>query len=165
MLHALRGILGEEVFFKAYRAFTERWAYKHPTPYDFFNTFEDVAGRELDWFWRGTLYETWTMDHAVASVESTDDGVVVTVEDRGRLPMPVLLRATTADGRTLERRVGVEPWLEGRRSVTVTLDADEVSRVVLDPDEFLPDLDRANNTWTPTDAARSSSPVKSESTP
>ena len=146
MLHALRGILGEETFFEAYRTFTERWAYKHPTPYDFFNTFEDVAGRELDWFWRGTLYETWTMDHAVQSVEQTEDGAVVTVADEGQLPMPVLLRATFADGRTVERRVGVEPWLNGKRSVEVPLDG-TVTEVRIDADKMLPDLDRSNNTW------------------
>jgi len=48
MLHALRGLLGEETFFEAYRAFVDRWALKHFTPYDFFNIFEDVADRDLD---------------------------------------------------------------------------------------------------------------------
>ena len=148
MLHALRGVLGEETFFEAYRTFAERWAYKHPTPYDFFNTFEDVAGRELDWFWRGAFYETWTMDHAVQSVEQTDDGVTVIVADRGRLPMPVLLEATYADGRVVERRVDVDPWLNGERSVTISLEPGTLRRVTLDPDGVFPDLNRGNDTWT-----------------
>ena len=117
-----------------------------------------MAGRELDWFWRGALYETWTMDHAVQSVEPTDSGPVVTVADRGRLPMPVLLEATYADGRTVERRVGVDPWLDGQRRVEVQLAAGTVERVVLDPDRVLPDLTRDNNTWTADDAATPSSP-------
>jgi hypothetical protein len=148
MLHALRGVLGEETFFEAYRTFAERWSYKHPTPYDFFNTFEDVAGRELDWFWRGAFYETWTMDHAVQSVEQTDDGVTVIVADRGRLPMPVLLEATYADGRVVERRVDVDPWLNGERSVTISLEPGTLRRVTLDPDGVFPDLNRRNDTWT-----------------
>lgn len=147
MLHALRGILGEDTFFEAYRAYAERWVYKHPTPYDFFNTFEDVAGRELDWFWRGAFYETWVLDQAVSSVEATDDGVVVTVTDAGRLPMPVLLEAEYADGRTVERRIGVEPWLNGKRAVEVTLRPGTVTRVTIDPDQMLPDFDRTNNVW------------------
>ncbi len=149
MLHALRGILGEDTFFEAYRTFAERWAYKHPTPHDFFNTFEDVAGRDLDWFWRGTLYNTWTLDQAIASVDSANDGVAVTVADEGTLPMPVLLRATYADGRTLTRRIGVAPWLNGRRRVTVSLPSGTVTRITIDPNQTLPDLDRTNNTWTP----------------
>jgi len=147
MLHALRGILGEETFFDAYQTFAKRWAYKHPTPHDLFNTFEDVADRELDWFWRGTLYETWTMDHAVESVEETGDGVVVTVVDKGQLPMPVFLQATYADGRTVERRVGVDAWLDGKRSVEITLEAGTVKSVTLNSSQSLPDLDPANNTW------------------
>jgi hypothetical protein len=42
-----------------------------PSPHDLFNPFEDVAGRDLDWFWRGTLYETWTLDHAIRSAVDT----------------------------------------------------------------------------------------------
>jgi hypothetical protein len=148
MLHALRTILGEETFFEAYRTYTERWAYKHPTPYDFFNTFEDVAERELDWFWRGAFYESWTMDHAIESVEQTEDGVVVTVVDRGLLPMPVLLQATYEDGRTVERRVGVDPWMSGKRTIDVTLDTGTVTQVTLNPGNTFPDLNRRNNVWT-----------------
>jgi len=153
MLHALRGVLGEETFFEAYRTYVERWAYKHPRPHDLFNTFEDVADRELDWFWRGAFYETWTMDHAVASVEQTGDGAVVTIADRGRLPMPVLLEVTYADGRTVDRRVGVDPWLDGQRTAEVALEEGTVERIVIDPDRMLPDLDRSNNTWTASGAS------------
>jgi hypothetical protein len=151
MLHALEAVLGEETFFEAYRTFAERWTYKHPTPYDLFNTFEDVAGRELDWFWRGTLYETWTLDQAVSSVESTDEGNVVTVTDKGRLPMPVMLRVEYADGRTLERRVGVDPWLNGKRSVEAQFPAGTITRVTIDPDKMLPDLDGSDNVWKASD--------------
>jgi len=148
MLNALRAILGEDTFFEAYETFAERWAFKHPTPHDLFNTFEDVAGRELDWFWRGALYETWTMDHAVRAVEQTEDGPVVTVVDEGRLPMPVFLRATYADGRTATRRVSVKPRLEGRQTVDVSLEKGTVTQVTLDARKVLPDVDRSNNTWT-----------------
>ena len=148
MLHALRSVVGDETFFEAYRTFAERWAYKHPTPYDFFNTFEDVAGRELDWFWRGAFYESWTMDHAVQSVEQTDEGVVVTVADQGQLVMPVFLEATYADGRTVERRVGVDPWLDGERTVEVRLEEGTVTQVTLNPEHTLPDVDRSNDEWT-----------------
>lgn len=151
MLHALRGILGEETFFEAYRTYAERWAYKHPTPHDFFNTFEEVADRELDWFWRGAFYESWTMDQAVGAVEQTSDTTTVTVTDKGQLPMPVLLEAQYADGRTVERRVGVTPWLSGRRTVSVGLPSDSLVRVRLDPQSVLPDVNRANNTWTPSE--------------
>lgn len=147
-LHALRGLVGQDRFHDAYRTYTRRWAFKHPQPYDLFNTFEDVLGTDYDWFWRSLFFETWTLDHAIASVEQTDDGVVVTVEDRGRTPMPVLVRATYEDGRTTSKAIPVDVWLEGNREATVTFEAGDVSRVALDPERFLPDVDRTNNVWT-----------------
>ncbi|MDX1548425.1 MAG: M1 family metallopeptidase, partial [Rhodothermales bacterium] len=72
LLSTLRAVLGEETFMRGYRMFIDRWAYKHPYPYDLFNTFEDAAGRDLDWFWHSWYFETWTLDQAVAGV--TMDG-------------------------------------------------------------------------------------------
>ena len=75
-LHALRGIVGEEAFMTAYREYADRWQYKHPTPYDLFNTFNDVLDQDLDWFWTTMFYETWTHDLAVGNVEQNSDGVL-----------------------------------------------------------------------------------------
>ena len=79
------------------------------------------------------------------------DEVVVTVRDERRLAMPVLLKAEYRDGRTVERRVGVDPWLKGRRTVEITLLSGSLARVTLDPDQMLPDVDRADNVWTASD--------------
>jgi len=101
---------------------------------------------------RGAFYESWALDQAVASVETTSNEVVMTVRDERRLPMPVLLEAEYADGRTVERRVGVGPWLAGRRTVEVSLPSGTVTRVTLDPDQVLPDVDRSDNVWTAGDS-------------
>ena len=146
-LRALEFVLGEETFERAYREYVERWAYKHPYPYDLFNTFEDIAGRDLDWFWTSLFYETWTLDQAVAGVESDASGVTVTVEDRGMTPMPVELQVTYDDGATAAQTIDVEAWLSGDRSVTATFPAGDVARVELDPGAYLPDNDRFNNVW------------------
>lgn len=154
MLHALRGVLGEETFFEAYRTYAERWAYKHPTPYDFFNTFEEAAGEDLDWFWRPALYETWTMDQAIAGVEHrSDSSAAITIEDEGRFPLPVLLRITYADGSVQEQRVPVDAWLSGERTATVQASGSgAVTRVEIDPEQYMPDVDRSDNVWTADDA-------------
>lgn len=146
ILHALRGLVGEDDFRRAYRTYAERWAFKHPYPYDFFNTFEDVLGRELDWFWQPLFFETWTLDQAIARVDVGAN--TVTIDDRGLVPMPVLLRATYDDGRTEEVRIPVEEWLDGSRSHTAQLPEGAVQRVEIDPDGYLPDVERTNNVWT-----------------
>jgi len=52
-------VLGKERFDKAFRAYTERWAFKHPMPDDFFRTIENVAGEDLGWFWRSWFMNNW----------------------------------------------------------------------------------------------------------
>lgn len=147
-LRAMQGIYGDEKFLAAYREYGRRWLYKHPTPYDLFNTFEDVLGEDLDWFWSSWIYETWTLDQAVTGVETGRDEVVVTVTDKGLIPMPVLLRVTYLDGRTEERKVPVDVWLEGRRQTAVAFPGGRVQKVEIDPENYLPDVDKKNNVWT-----------------
>lgn len=150
---ALRGVLGEDTFNDAYRTFLADWQYKYPYPTDFFNTFERVSGRDLDWFWASFYYETWSLDHAIGAVTTSSDRVEVTVEDRGRAFMPVHLTLTLADGSTLERTIPVDVWLRGRTSATTTVNVDgsSVQKVEIDAAQHFPDVDRSNNTWMASD--------------
>jgi hypothetical protein len=148
VLVALRGVLGEEMFMRAFREYAQRWKYKHPYPWDFFNTFEEVSGRELGWFWRSWYFETWTLDQAVHSVIAQADGTtLITIEDRGRVPMPVHLTITRADGRTERHAIEVEHWLSGHTTAGIAVPGTDVTRVEIDAAMQFPDVDRANNVW------------------
>ena len=61
-------ILGRKLFDKAFKTYSERWAFKHPKPADFFRSIEDVSGVDLDWFWRGWFYSTDPVDIAIDTV-------------------------------------------------------------------------------------------------
>ena len=148
VLVALRGILGEETFHRAYREYGRRWIGRHPYPEDFFNTIDDVSGRDLSWFWRTWFYEGWALDQAIGSVEVRGDSVAITVEDRGMAPMPVLLAVTRTDGSVQRVDVPVDVWLTGVRSHVVEVWAHPaVVRVEIDPDALFPDVDRTNQRW------------------
>jgi hypothetical protein len=150
MLVALRGVLGERTFLEAYRSFIQAWAYKHPYPWDLFNHFEAVSGRDLDWFWRSWYYETWTLDQAVASVTQTEDGTRIVIADLGLVPMPVHLRITLAGGDVIDEVIPVGVWLSGAKTAAMNLPGDaRVVRVEIDPESAFPDVDRANNAWVP----------------
>jgi hypothetical protein len=149
-LHALRGLLGEETFMRGYREYGRRWTNRHPQPQDLFNTFNDISGRDLSWFWRTWFYETWTLDQAIAGVQRSGDRLLVTVEDRGSAPMPARLVITRTDGTTERAEIPVEYWLQGHaRGVHSVERAGTVSRIEIDPDRLFPDLDRTNQSWTP----------------
>tara|TARA_B100000963_G_C22616743_1_gene667735 strand:- start:323 stop:2662 length:2340 start_codon:yes stop_codon:yes gene_type:complete len=62
-------IMGRELFDYAFKTYSERWAFKHPTPADFFRTMEDASAVDLDWFWRGWFY---TNDHVDISLDEVN---------------------------------------------------------------------------------------------
>ncbi|HXF96340.1 MAG TPA: M1 family metallopeptidase [Gemmatimonadales bacterium] len=148
-LAMLRALLGEELFSRAYREYGRRWINRHPSPYDFWNSFEDVTGRDLDWFWRTWWFETWTLDQAIAAVRPAGDSLEIVIEDRGLAPMPVRLAVTRADASIQWLELPVETWLQGARLQVVRLAArPEVIRLEIDPAGAFPDVDRANQVWT-----------------
>jgi hypothetical protein len=148
LMRALQDMLGADTWELAYRTYIGEWAYKHPTPWDFFATVERVAGRDLDWFWTAYYYETWTLDHSVGDVTTTASGeTTIVIEDRGLAPFPAKVRIRTASGQTLEREVPVDHWLAGNTTYTIDVGRERVTRVEIDPAGYAPDIDRANNLW------------------
>ncbi len=148
VLYALRFVLGEETFRKAHHEFINRWAYKHPYPWDIFNTFEDVSGMDLSWFWRAWYYETWVLDQSIAAVYEQDNNTVIVIEDLGFVPMPVKLEITFEDETSIRKTLDVDYWLSGQATREVVLETDKkIKRVQIDPDRILPDVDYSNNTW------------------
>lgn len=63
-------IMGRDLFDYAFKTYSQRWMFKHPTPADFFRTMEDASGVDLDWFWRGWFYSTDHVDIAIKNVRS-----------------------------------------------------------------------------------------------
>ena len=150
LMVALRELLGPETWEEAYRAFISEWAYKHPTPWDFFATFERFAEQDLDWFWTSFYFETWTLDHAVGTVRAhAAGGATVTIEDRGFAPFPATVRIRTSTGEQIDETIPVEHWLDGNRTFEIEVPAGvgSVIRVEVDPSGYVPDVDRSNNFW------------------
>ncbi len=62
-------VMGPELFDHAFKTYSQRWMFKHPTPEDFFRTMEDASAVDLDWFWRGWFYTTDYVDIGVGGVK------------------------------------------------------------------------------------------------
>lgn len=147
-------VLGETVeasqerFDAAFRAYVERWSFKHPQPWDFFRTIEDVTGEDLAWFWRGWFYDTGVLDQSVESVTEDEGLLTVTVGHEDRLVMPVLWEARFSDGRVERGRVPAEAFATGEGG-TVVFDVSEreLESFEIDPDGVMPEVSRKNNRW------------------
>ncbi len=115
-------IMGRELFDYAFREYSRRWAFKHPTPADLFRTMEDASAEDLDWFWRGWFYSIDACDIAI-------DTVKFAVMD----PNAVLPTTAAAQMRGLDR-----PLFSGKNAF------DDISKIRNRGDKgiiFLTDLD------------------------
>ncbi len=140
-------VLGEERFDNAFRSYIKTWAFKHPQPNDFFNHMENVAGENLSWFWKGWFYGTGNIDLAVDGVQAYQGNYVVSISNKGEIPMPVEMRVTYGDGSTEDITLPVEIWQRGDSWNHLLRTDKEVQSVELDPEKMLPDVNFSNDAW------------------
>jgi hypothetical protein len=146
MMQTLRyEVLGKERFDHAFRQYLRAWAYKHPTPADFFRLMRDASGMDLDFFWRDWIYTTARLDQAVDSVGVADSVPKVFLSNRGTMTLPLEMDLTYADGTTERVKLPVEMWNLGTAFAYRVRGGRQVTGVVVDPRGVLPDVDRKNN--------------------
>jgi Peptidase family M1 domain len=138
-------ILGPDRFDDAFRTYIAAWAYKHPSPSDFFRLMDSRAGEDLSWWWRGWYLRSARLDLAVTRavpVAGEPPRLHLELVNRGRLVMPALLELRMSAGDAQRITIPAEAW---RQSNTLSIDvpvSGDVKEVVLDPDHQLPLSDR-----------------------
>jgi Peptidase family M1 domain len=152
MLYVLRNeVLGKERFDDALKEYVRRWAFKHPTPWDFFHTIENAAGEDLSWYWRSWVLNTWKFDVSVKAVSTirnnVKNGTNITIQLLEQMPLPVTVKITTVDGEVQTMKLPVEIWQRGDTWTFPVKTKSEVAEVVVDPDSKLPDVNPKNNSW------------------
>ncbi len=152
-LHLLRTELVDSTAFdQAFREYARRWAFKHPTPADFFRTMNDALGEDLSWFWRSWFYRSDHLDQAVDSVTQRDtSGVTIArifLSNKAEMVWPLDLEIGLANGATEHVKLPVEAWYRGSPFIYVHRWPARVVRVVIDPRSAYPDINRGNNNWT-----------------
>lgn len=145
-------VLGPDRFDYAFKEYIRRWAFKHPTPWDFFRTMDNVAGEDLSWFWRGWFMENYKLDQAITSVSfdksNPDNGTIVSLSNLDQMAMPVLLTYETVSGRKGSLKLPVEIWNNTAVFKTRIPEKEGLKWVKIDEQKALPDMNVANNRWT-----------------
>ncbi len=141
-------ILGADRFDYAFKEYIKRWAFKHPTPWDFFRTMDNASGENLSWFWKGWFIENYKLDQAIKEVTYDETkGAIVTIENLDRLAMPVMIGYETISGIKGTMNLPVEIW-NNTATFKVKLPVTEaVKTVTLDPQKAFPDMNYENNKW------------------
>jgi aminopeptidase N len=144
---AMKDMLGDDLFRKCLHAYMARWHGKHPSPWDFFYTFDNVAGRSLDWFWSNWFFSNAYIDLGVAGVTKTGSGYAVTVANIGGMVAPFDIVLHFSDGSVDRVHETSAVWEHNERQTTVSVRAGKtVKSVDLDGGIWM-DADSANNSW------------------
>ncbi len=144
-------VVGKTAFDKAFREYTAAWAFKHPTPADFFRSIESSTGEDLAWFWRGFFYTNDVLDIGIdsASTLSSDGRSVALIQltKHTSIPFPVELRLKLADGTTQEVHLPVDIWFLGDQYTATIPVRSKLAGARLWPDGTVPDFNSSNDTW------------------
>jgi Peptidase family M1 domain len=144
-------ILGPDRFDYAFRTYIKNWAFKHPTPWDFFRSMENAAGEDLSWFWRGWFLENYKLDQALTKIEyeknDPANGALVTITNNDQMAMPVILEYETISGKKGKLNLPVEVWNNTDTKIIKLPTTEKLKRVELDPGKIFPDMHFENNIW------------------
>lgn len=142
-------ILARGQFDLAFRKYIRDWAYRHPTPWDFFSSINNTTGEDLNWFWKSMFLENYKLDQKVTRVTNPQSGkATIIVENMERAAMPLQVEITFENGATEFHDFPVEIWEQGPIYEFVPDFDGTISRVVINPNGVFPDINLANNIWT-----------------
>lgn len=144
-------ILGADRFDFAFKEYIRRWAFKHPTPWDFFRTMENAAGEDLAWFWRGWFLENYQLDQSIVSVNyvnsNASNGAIVTILNLQKMAMPVTVSYETKSGKKGNIKLPAEIWNNTKEWKVKLPTTEELLKVELDAEKIFPDINFKNNVW------------------
>lgn len=141
----LQSALGKELFAKGLKEFINRWNGKHPTPWDFFYTFEDVAQKDLSWFWEPWFFESYIPDLAIKDFKVENGKAKILIENVGNLPVPIDLTFTMDDGSKTNYSESCLVWENNHNEVWVSTNVAGNVKYVELLNRNIPDANASNN--------------------
>ena len=145
---ALKDMLGDAAFGRALHEFMDRWHGRHPIPWDFFYTVNNVTGKNLNWFWNSWYFSNNYIDLTVQGVKSGPGGTTVTVGNVGGMPAPFDLLVTYADGTKDSLHETAALWERTPASASIAVKSKKKVSAVAVLNGIWVDADTTNNTWT-----------------
>ena len=143
--YLLEQMVGKEQFVKIMQEYIRRWQGKHPGPFDFFFTVNDVLGEDLGWFWKPWFYGFGYPDLALKKKQETGKEIIVDVVKKGLLPIPVKLNVLYQDSskKIIEKPMRV--WKDGKKEIEIHIAEEKPILKIELGDAHIPDLNEENN--------------------
>ena len=144
----MKDMLGDEQFTKCLHGFMERWHGKHPIPWDMFFSFNDIAGKNMNWYWNNWFFTTNYIDLAVKEVVLKKKNAKITIQNIGGFAAPVDILVQYEDGTTEKKHQTAAIWEQNQRETTVKIDLSKpVKSIKLDGHIWV-DANEKDNVWT-----------------
>lgn len=140
-------LLGFDLFKKALREYMNRWHEKHPLPYDFFFTVNDVAGEDLSWFWKSWFFDFGYPDLSISAAEQNNNKLSITIKKLGNIPTRIQLAFVTEDGSELVMNESSQLLKDGNESVTLNYEINKKVVEIKLGSRHIPDVNRRNNSF------------------
>lgn len=143
----LRDLLGDALFKTALQTYMHRWNGKHPIPYDFFFTFDDVVGEDMSWFWNPWFFEPGYPDLAIEKVRQNDNTMKIQINRLGIIPIPVSLMIIYSDDseQIIEKKADI--WKNGHTSITIEIEKNKTIKRLELGNKYIPDINHKNNSF------------------
>lgn len=143
----LYDMLGKKIFLQALQEFVNRWKGRHPIPYDFFFTFNEVAGQNLNWFWKPWFFEIGYPDLKIDKVFLYDKKVKIEIKKAGTVPTPIKITLNYEDDKSENFYYSTEVWKNGEDLFPIETEIKGILKEIILGDELIPDSDRENNLY------------------
>ncbi|MEI6412587.1 MAG: M1 family aminopeptidase, partial [Bacteroidota bacterium] len=144
---ALYQMLGYPKFHQCMTEYMNRWKGKHPQPFDFFNTWNDVSGENLDWFWKPWFFDWGYPDLAVTGVEENGANPKVVVENKGTMPMSAMGEVEYSDGTKESFMRSASFWKDGAKKIKIPVAVGKTVKKVTLGNRLVSDTKAENNVW------------------
>jgi len=144
---AVKDLLGDDIFRQCLHGFMDRWHGKHPIPWDFFYSFNNISGTNLNWFWNSWFFSHGYIDLAIQDVKKSTAGYTVTIKNIGGFTAPVNIIVTNADGTKTTYHQTPNIWAANQNITTVDIPTNKtIKSLTLDGGIFM-DADTSNNNF------------------
>jgi hypothetical protein len=144
---ALKDMLGDDLFKKSLHGFMDRWNGKHPLPWDMFNSFSNVSGKDLSWYWNNWFFTSYYMDIALENVIPNTNGYTITIKNIGGYAVPTDVMVEYEDGskETIHQTAAI--WEQNQQTANVNIATKKkITFVKLEGDLWV-DANEKDNTW------------------
>jgi hypothetical protein len=147
---AMKDMLGDDLFKKCLHEYMDRWHGKHPIPWDFFYSFNDASGRNLNWFWTNWFFTNNYIDLAIGKPGEDEGKYSIDIQNIGGFAIPFDLEIKYADGTTITQHQTPQCWSKDQKLARITFTpavGKKLKSLELKGGIFM-DADESNNNWT-----------------